>query len=262
MNKNIIAATIFLCVAQADAFSAVPAGAQALIDTYPDCITGFDNGDIVFADGSRMEYDDMIPKSFTDMLDHSDIEDMFKTRYSVEGKPAYIADPGRSRCEALFRKMYGSNEKEVRKNLVTVDWFGQKVRFTSVNGAAEQLRKVAHELSHHPELRKYLRSSGAFYWRKVRGAPRLSAHSYGIAFDIAVPHADYWRWSHPKASETDSITYRNRIPAEIVRIFERHGFIWGGAWYHYDTMHFEYRPELLRHAKLTETAEPVTNPAA
>jgi hypothetical protein len=31
-----------------------------------------------------------------------------------------------------------------------------------------------------------------------------------------------------------------------VRVFEKHGFIWGGAWYHYDTMHFEYRPELLR----------------
>jgi len=28
-------------------------------------------------------------------------------------------------------------------------------------------------------------------------------------------------------------------------VFERHGFIWGGRWWHYDTMHFEYRPELL-----------------
>jgi D-alanyl-D-alanine carboxypeptidase len=24
-----------------------------------------------------------------------------------------------------------------------------------------------------------------------------------------------------------------------------YGFIWGGKWYHYDTMHFEYRPELM-----------------
>jgi hypothetical protein len=30
-----------------------------------------------------------------------------------------------------------------------------------------------------------------------------------------------------------------------VEVFERHGFIWGGKWNHYDTMHFEYRPELL-----------------
>jgi hypothetical protein len=39
--------------------------------------------------------------------------------------------------------------------------------------------------------------------------------------------------------------YRNRFPYEIVAIFERHGFIWGGKWGHFDTMHFEYRPELL-----------------
>jgi D-alanyl-D-alanine carboxypeptidase len=30
-----------------------------------------------------------------------------------------------------------------------------------------------------------------------------------------------------------------------VRIFEKQGFVWGGYWYHFDTMHFEYRPELL-----------------
>jgi hypothetical protein len=41
------------------------------------------------------------------------------------------------------------------------------------------------------------------------------------------------------------IVYKNRIPLELVAIFEKHGFIWGGKWYHYDTMHFEYRPELL-----------------
>ena len=44
---------------------------------------------------------------------------------------------------------------------------------------------------------------------------------------------------------TDSIKYANRIPLEIIRVFEKHGFIWGGRWYHYDTMHFEYRPEFL-----------------
>jgi hypothetical protein len=40
--------------------------------------------------------------------------------------------------------------------------------------------------------------------------------------------------------------YRNRMPMEIVEIFEKHGFIWGGKWGHFDTMHFEYRPELLQ----------------
>jgi len=35
------------------------------------------------------------------------------------------------------------------------------------------------------------------------------------------------------------------MPQAIVDIFERYGFIWDGKWYHYDTMRFEYRPELL-----------------
>jgi D-alanyl-D-alanine carboxypeptidase len=43
--------------------------------------------------------------------------------------------------------------------------------------------------------------------------------------------------------------YRNEIPLEIVHIFEKHGFIWGGKWYHYDTMHFEYRPEIIATAR-------------
>jgi len=39
------------------------------------------------------------------------------------------------------------------------------------------------------------------------------------------------------------------MPWEIIRIFEKHGFIWGGKWYHYDTMHFEYMPEILLNAR-------------
>ena len=74
---------------------------------------------------------------------------------------------------------------------------------------------------------------------------RLSAHSYGIAIDINVKYSNFWLWSNPGKSEKDQIVYKNRIPREIVEIFERHGFISGTRWYHYDTMHFEFRPELL-----------------
>lgn len=87
-------------------------------------------------------------------------------------------------------------------------------------------------------------SSGTFYWRKVRGAHRRSAHSYGIAIDINTEYADYWLWKNPGASETQEIAYANRIPLEIVGVFEKYGFVWGGRWYHFDTMHFEYRPEI------------------
>ena len=56
----------------------------------------------------------------------------------------------------------------------------------------------------------------------------------------------YWRWAGGKSPiEGGVFPYRNEVPIEIVEIFEAHGFIWGGRWYHYDTMHFEYRPEIL-----------------
>ena len=141
--------------------------------------------------------------------------------------------------------MYGASAAEVRKKLISIPWFGEKVQFTKVNGAADSLRAVAAELAKHPELRSYLKSSGTFLWRKVRGANRQSAHSYGMTIDIGVAKSDYWLWKNPKKGETDHIVYANRFPKELVLIFEKHGFIWGGRWYHYDTMHFEFRPEIL-----------------
>lgn len=228
----------------------VPSGVKALLEAYPDFISGWNGHDVIFRDGSKIIYDDGKKKSFEQRLDDSDIEDMFADIYKDHsGAPEYLADAGRSRSEALFKKMYGNSDGAVRKNLTRVDWFGEKVQFTRVNGAADSLRQVAAELARNPELRKYLKSSGTFYWRKVRGANRQSAHSYGIAFDIGVAYSDYWKWKNPKAGETTKIKYANRIPKQIVDIFRRHGFIWGGNWYHYDTMHFEFRPELLSYAK-------------
>lgn len=228
----------------------LPAGVRALMGAYPEFISGYEDGSVIYSDGSRQIYDDGKEKDFPEMLDNSSLKDMFYVMYKVpETEPEYLADAGRSRNEQLFKKMYGDSEANVRKNLVTVDWFGQKVQFTSVNGAAEQLKKVERALSEYPDLKKYLKSSGTFYWRKVRGANRQSAHSYGIAFDIGVDNSDYWLWKNPNASETDKITYANRFPKKIVEIFEKYGFIWGGSWYHYDTMHFEYRPEILLYSK-------------
>jgi hypothetical protein len=49
---------------------------------------------------------------------------------------------------------------------------------------------------------------------------------------------------------------RNNYPQEIVELFEKHGFIWGGKWSHFDLMHFEYRPEMLKKWQLSRVAGP------
>ena len=76
-------------------------------------------------------------------------------------------------------------------------------------------------------------------------------HSWGAAIDLNTAFSDYWRWSQSGGSVP---IYHNRFPPEVVSIFERHGFIWGGRWSHFDTMHFEYRPELLDYFPLITVA--------
>jgi peptidoglycan LD-endopeptidase CwlK len=157
-------------------------------------------------------------------------------------------DPGRMRDSAFFDRMYGGTRMDVEKHLVRVMWLpgrdGEQVRVTSVNGVAHAVEAIARELVALPaDLRKCVRGiGGGFAWRRERMLGTRSPHAWGIAIDIAPGYGNYWGWD---LRARGRLQWRCRVPVDVVRIFERHGFIWGGRWWHYDTMHFEYRPELL-----------------
>lgn len=51
------------------------------------------------------------------------------------------------------------------------------------------------------------------------------------------------QFSHEGGSKVFIV--KSNSPQALIDIFEKHGFIWGGRWYHYDTMHFEYRSEII-----------------
>lgn len=231
-----------------------PANALKLIKAYPDRIAGYKKNKIYFHDGSSLIYDDHIEhKSFQQLLSHPDIEDQFFYPYLKGTIPASIepySDPGRIRNESFFKKLYGESPREVRRNLVEIIWcpkmVGETIKVTKVNKVHKALEKVSAELDAHPELKPYLSDiGGMFNWRKIRGTNRLSMHSFGMTIDINTRYSDYWQWTCRCTEEEVKLPYQNRIPQKIVDIFEKNGFIWGGKWYHYDTMHFEYRPELL-----------------
>jgi len=220
---------------------------------YPDFVERIVNDQLLFKDGTYIAFDDGRMKSFAEWLEYSDVKDMFRFKYPVSSGaevPEINFDPGRGRAAMFFRKVYGDcRDPGFRKTLVAVDWVvgqsKQKLLVTSRNGVSEQLRKVALEIRGlPPRFWKFLSpSAGTFMCRQIAGSDQMSAHSFGIAIDIALKHSNYWKWD--TRDQNGAITYINEIPLEIVDIFERHGFIWGGRWYHYDTMHFEYRPELL-----------------
>ena len=227
----------------------IPKIVEVMMAVYPSQIIGFYDNKIVFADSSFLIFDDGKQKSVKELIENPDIQDMFVYSY-LKGKieaPAKFSNPGRIRNENFFKKMYGKTSEEVQKNLTTIVWcpklVGQKLQITTINGVAQQLKAVSAELDDHPEWD--IVSSGTFIWCLISGSNRLSAHSFGIAIDLNTKYSNYWQWDCKCTSESTEQTYKNQIPQGIVDIFEKHGFIWGGKWYHYDTMHFEYRPELL-----------------
>jgi hypothetical protein len=222
-----------------------------LVAAYPQALTGHDGNQIFWRDGTVMSVDDGIEnKPFADLLRKATILNQLSLPYPP-GKstpPEVNDDPGRFRNEAFFKKMYGDcNAGEVAKNLVPVIWlprsWGKWIQVTRVNGVADRLKEVSAEIDQlEPAIKRAAYPiAGVYSCRPVADTGKMSLHGYAAAIDLNLKYSDYWLW----AGKSKVIPYKNRMPQQIVDIFERHGFIWGGKWYHYDTMHFEYRPELL-----------------
>jgi hypothetical protein len=237
-------------------YGAPPADIDArladLVRAYPDFVARVEGGFLVMRDGTKFPISDRrTTKSFNELLEQPDIDDMFYAAYpagATPQPPAKNVDPGRVRFEPLFVAMYGDCHKgEVTKRLRAVDWLpahrGGKVMITTANGVDQALAAASRDLDKLPEgLIKYLHpSAGTYNCRAIAGSTARSMHAYAAAIDINVAFSAYWRWG----GHADAPVWTNRIPFEIVEIFRHHGFIWGGYWYHFDTMHFEFRPELL-----------------
>jgi len=239
------------------------------------------NGDVFdFFNGRdrvEMKCNDGRALSFYDRIESMDVASMLSIPYITGNTPLPEMrrnwDPGRLRAEPLLKAIFGNNAASVRANLVSVNFLGQSVKFQKQLGAAAALERVGQELQReslkdpaladflHPftskkvDLREY-----GFFWRFVKGTKRLSTHSFGTAIDLLLDNngPQYWLWDeaakNPTKAKQGEVAYRNdhyipgaapRFHAKAVAIFERNGFIWGGKWNHYDTMHFEYRPEIL-----------------
>jgi hypothetical protein len=246
---------LFLALCPLSSVICLPASADsaldALVAAYPDFLAGYDANDLIWKDGTRMAISDGIAnKSFEQLLSQPDIKDQFAIPYPLGSPlkiPAVNEDPGRIRYEPLFLKMYGDCRKsEVQKRLKPVAWMprhgGGTVSVTAINGVDERLAAAVADLEQLPaDMAPFLvPPAGTYNCRPIAGTGRRSTHAFGIAIDISTRFSDYWQWSKAKTA-----VWTNRIPAAIGDVFERHGFIWGAKWYHFDTMHFEYRPEII-----------------
>lgn len=72
---------------------------------------------------------------------------------------------------------------------------------------------------------------GCYNFRRMRGGAKLSMHSWGIAIDL-----DPERNPLGKPYKASA----GMMPMDVVNIFEKHGWEWGGRWgAKFDAMHFQ-----------------------
>jgi len=168
------------------------------------------------------------------------------------------------RYEGLLADLYRTGTRgQTEARIVTVKLMGFEVRVHEQ--IAEPLEALNRDLEvlidTDPGVQRFvagLKGLAGYNWREIAGTRSRSYHSYGIAIDLAPKsfggRHTYWRWALPQTEEFYSIPYEQRwmVPQQVVELFEERGFVWGGKWFFFDTMHFEYRPEILVLAEFAE----------
>ena len=239
---------------------ALVANPQCYLQAYPDLIQSADNTTVVLKNGISLPYKTTDAKiSWDDKINNADLEMQLSQIYDkggIQTPPPYLFDPGRLRYQPFFQAVYGKDQKAIEKNLVQIDWptlkGSIKLPVNKINNVDKKLYAIGQEIARLPKSERiWAQGATTYCYRVIKDTNRLSMHSFGIAIDLAPDTTQYWKNEAP--NETDKIGYKNTMPLSIVRIFEKHGFIWGGRWYHYDTMHFEYRPELLASSCATQS---------
>lgn len=75
--------------------------------------------------------------------------------------------------------------------------------------------------------------AGGYAWRPQRGSAKLSMHSLGAAVDFDARR-------NPLGRSPEITAMGSGDGLRVVRIFEDHGWTWGGRWERPDAMHFQF----------------------
>jgi flavodoxin len=137
-----------------------------------------------------------------------------------------------------------------------IDFLGRRVQIhqyivAPLGRVDERIQELAKNDPEIPSWLNNLASITGWNWRNIAGSENRSFHAYGAAVDLLMKSQagmeTYWQWTAAKGLDWRTVPTEKRQtpPVAVIRAFEEQGFIWGGRWARYDTMHFEYHPELL-----------------
>lgn len=158
---------------------------------------------------------------------------------------------------AFYDALYdGKTRRRIESHITRFDYLGKRVSVhRSIVPQLKRIEKKIQDLARtNAEVRRFvssIQSIEGYNWREIADSPSRSNHSWGIAVDILPVNWGkkniYWNWISYWNDKWMLIPPERRWmpPMEVVEIFESEGFVWGGKWLLWDTMHFEWRPELL-----------------
>jgi hypothetical protein len=157
--------------------------------------------------------------------------------------------------DALWR---ASTQAESDFHQKSITFLGKKVivHYAILEELALVEERIQIEEKTNVQVRNWVNSlagASAWSWRNIAETESRSFHAYGVAIDLQTTAAaqrgleSYWLWTAQKGVDWWTIPYTNRQhpPQAVIKAFEDYGFCWGGKWLLYDTIHFEYRPEIL-----------------
>ena len=244
---------------------------RAFVEAYAPLIDSVTYGgeDVVFALGSR-------PIHFQDgrmleegRLDRREDCDPIFYRYSLEPltEPPPLSEETATYCTDTLESLWGRTDAQIRSHGRSITFLDHRmfVNDLLVDPLAGVERDVREAATGDPSVATWINEMDitySFIDRGIAGSPTRSHHAWGMAIDL-VPssyggRAVYWQWSRVFDREgwhRIPLERRWSPPQAVIEIFERHGFVWGGKWTHFDNIHFEYRPEILFYNRLIYTTD-------
>lgn len=159
------------------------------------------------------------------------------------GEAAKVALEGR--LDWLFPDGVPSSPNEMQKYLtqITVPIINKNGKAATMiltvhKKLAEEIKKVFEDMKRAGFKIKPEETAG-YNWRTMASnSSKVSHHSYGCVVDVnwTSNGASYTSWGYHPGKDEFSVT------KEVVDIWKRHGFYWGGDWStaYFDPMHFTY----------------------
>jgi hypothetical protein len=249
---------------------------KALAEAYPERLgeASFRDGDwTVELDGVRFYYAQgrLLPEDLRETAAEYDPQPFYpyqaelpswrdpgpeeEERFTDSARRRRTNPPKRSQhfYDALWR---AHTREEAYDRVKTIRFLGRSVlvHYMILEELVLAEERILEEARTDPQVRNWidsLETLSGWNWRSIAETQSRSFHAYGAAIDL-LPAArrgleTYWLWTAENNPRWWAVPYDKRLhpPDKVIKAFESCGFIWGGKWLFFDTMHFEYRPEIL-----------------